>query len=120
MIEARVVLLLERLHAAIDFALFRLQRFELPATVMDDADRRSKSKLQSARSHYHGVLRIVNASANHGVDVDMEDSMLGEQLQLLIKDLQTLFRDVVRLHVVDRNLQVVEPGIIQPMNAFGG
>src|SRR5689334_613550 len=51
-VEARIILLLERLHQAIDFALFFLQRLELSAAVMNDADRRSKSELQGARSHF--------------------------------------------------------------------
>ena len=43
---------------------------------MDDADGRSEPEFQGARSNNNCVLRIVNAAANHRVDVHVKYSVL--------------------------------------------
>jgi len=53
-------------------------------------------------------MRIVNAAADDRIDVDMEVSVFGQQLQFLVKHLQRLLRNVVRHHVVDTDLKMVE------------
>jgi len=62
---------------------------------------------------------IVGTGADHRVDVDVEVSMFGKQLQLLIQNLQGLFRDVIRHHVIDTDLQMVKASAVQALNAIG-
>jgi hypothetical protein len=45
--------------------------------------------------------------------------MLGQQLQLLIKNFEALLRYLIRHDVVDTDLQIVEPGIVQFFDAVG-
>src|SRR5581483_10630911 len=117
-VEARIILLLERLHQAIDSALFILQRLQLSAAVMDDAYCRSEAKLESTRSDFHCVMRIVDAATDHGINVDVKERVLGQQLEFLIENLEAFLRDVVRHHVIDRDLQVIESGFVQPVDAL--
>ena len=65
-------------------------------------------------------LRIVDAAAHHGIDVHVKIGVLGQQLQLLVEHLQALLRNLVRHDVVDRDLQVLEAGAIQPLDPLGG
>ena len=118
MVKARVVLFLKRFHAAIDFALFRLQRLQLSTAIVNDSDGGGESEFQRARAHNYGILRIVNASAHNGIDVHVKHGMLREKLQLLVENLKTLLRDVVGFDVINRNLQVIKSGIVQPVDAF--
>ena len=76
-----------------------------------------EAEFHRALRHHDRVVRIVNAAAHHGVDVDVKFGVFGQQLQLLIQHLQALLRDVVRHDVVDRNLHVIQPGLVQPLDA---
>ena len=49
----------------------------------------------------------------------MKIGVFGQHLQLLIEHLQALLRHIVRHHVVDRNLHVIEAGAVQLLNPFG-
>jgi hypothetical protein len=44
--------------------------------------------------------------------------VLGQQLQLLVEHLEALLGNLVGHHVVDGDLQMVEPGAVQPLDAF--
>ncbi len=116
-IEAGIMLLCQPLHFVINPALFVAQRLQLPIAVMNDADSGSKSQLQRAMRDGQRVLRILDAASHDGVDVDVEIGVRGQHLQLLVQHLKTLLRNLVRLHVVDGNLHVVEPSAIQPLDA---
>src|SRR4051812_38442693 len=85
---------------------------------MDDADRGSESQLQRPPADLQRILRVVDAAAHNRIDVHVELGALGEQLQLLIEYLQALLRDLVRHHVVDGYLQVVQPGVVEPLDAL--
>ena len=45
--------------------------------------------------------------------------MLGQKLELLIQHLQALLRNVVRRHIVDGDLQPLQPRAVQALNALG-
>ncbi len=49
----------------------------------------------------------------------MKIGVLGQQLQLFVEHLEALLRNIVGHDVVDRNLQVVEPGVVQALDAVG-
>ena len=96
------------------------QRLQLPGAVVNDAHRGSESQLHGALAHHQRILRIANAAAHHGVDVHVKIGVFGQQLELLVQHLQALLRNIVRHDVVDADLQVVEPGAVQPLDALGG
>ena len=119
-VEARVMVLLEILHLQKDFAFDVTQRLELPLTVVNDADCGGEAKLHCAAPHHQRVMRIVNTAADNRVYVDVKVGVLGQQLQLLIQHLQRLLGHVVRHHIVNADLQMVEPGAVQALDAVGG
>ena len=62
-------------------------------------------------------------AAQHRVDVDVKKGVLGQHLQLLVEHLQALLRHVVRHDVVDADLHVIQPGVVQlanPLQASAG
>ena len=62
----------------------------------------------------------MDAPADHGVDIHMKFGMLGQNLELLIQNLETLFGDIVGHDVVDRNLHMIEACPIEPLHSIGG
>ena len=50
----------------------------------------------------------------------MELGVFGQQLQLAVEHLQALLRNLVRHDVVDGDLQVLEAGAVEPLDALGG
>ena len=102
--------LLQAAHLGADLALFVAERLELAVAVVDDADGRGEPELERALADDQRVVGLLDAAADHGVDVDVEVGVLGEQLQLLVEHLEALLGDLVGLDVVDRDLHVVEPG----------
>src|SRR5881397_2546162 len=48
----------------------------------------------------------------------MKGSVLGQIAQLLIQHSQTLTRDFIRVDVIDTDLQILEPGLVQPLNSL--
>jgi hypothetical protein len=66
------------------------------------------------------VLRIPYAAADHRIDVDVKLGVLGQQAQLAVQHLQALLRNVVRHHVVDGDLQMLEAGAVEALDALGG
>ena len=66
------------------------------------------------------VFGILDAAAHDGVDVDVEVRVLREPLQLRIEQPQALLRHFVRLDVVDADLQIVEPRVVQRLDSLRG
>ena len=56
--------------------------------IVDDTYCRREAELYGATPDYEGIMRIVDASADHGINVDVKFGMLGQQLQLLVEHLQ--------------------------------
>ncbi len=79
-----------------------------PLAIVNDPDRGGEAQLQRALAHHQRVFGIVNAAAQHRVDVHVKQRVLGQDLQLLVEHLQALLRHVVRHHVVDADLHVIE------------
>ena len=107
-----------RLHLVIDGALSLAERLQLAVAIVNDADGGGESEFDGALADDQGVVRIVNAAADHGVDVDVKVGVLGQHLQLLVEHLEALLRHVVGHDVVDRDLQVIEPGVVQALDAL--
>ncbi len=70
-------------------------------------------------TNYQRVLRVLDAPAQNRVDVHVKQRVPGEDLQLLIQHLEALLRDLVRHDVVDADLHVVEPGLVEALNSVG-
>src|SRR5271163_3699084 len=60
----------------------------------------------------------MNSTAQYRIDVDVKDRMLGQHLQLLVENFQAFFRDIIRLNVVDTDLQMLQPGVVQLLDAI--
>src|SRR5262249_23496300 len=93
---------------------------QLPVAIVDDSDGGREAELEGALADDERVLRVLDAAADHGVDVDVELRVFGEQLELLVEHLQTLLRDLVGQDVVDGDLEVIEAGAIEALDALGG
>ncbi len=118
-IDAREAALLPRLHLVVNAPLLYAQRLQLAAAIVNNADGRSKSQLDRAPPNRKRILRMVNATANHRINVHVKIGVLSQQLQLLIQNLQTLLRNLVRIHVINRNLQPLESSPVEPLDALG-
>ena len=55
------------------------------------------------------ILRICNSAADHRIDIHVKVGMLGQELQLLVENLQAFLRNIVWRHVVDGDLQPFQP-----------
>src|SRR5260370_29019362 len=62
-------------------------------------------------------MRIRNSATDHRVDVHMKIDVLGQQLELLFQNFQTFLGNLVGIDVVDGNLQPLEAGSVQSLNA---
>jgi len=74
-------------HLAFAFA----ERAKLAVAVVDDSHRCREPQLHRAAADHQSIVGIVDASADHGVDVDVKVGVLGQDLQLLVQYLQALF-----------------------------
>src|SRR5579863_1142927 len=87
-VEARIVTLLQLLHGEKNFALIVVQWTKLAAAIVDDPDSRCETQLYRASSHHQRIVRIFNAAADDGIDVHVKVGMVGQQLQLLVENLE--------------------------------
>ncbi len=118
LVEARIRALSEIHHLFEDLLLFVAQRLELAIAVVQHPDRAGESKLQGAAGHFQRIFRKSYAAAQHGVDVHLKFGVFGEQHQLLVQNLQAFLGSFVGQGIVDADLQVLEPGAIQPFDAL--
>jgi hypothetical protein len=102
------------------FAMIAAQRLQLPAMIVQNAQRTGEAKRPRAPGNRQRIAGIANARAQHGVDRDPEFGMLLQPFQLAVQHLQALFRDFIRPRVVDADLQVIQAGAIEPLDAFPG
>ncbi len=100
-----------------DFLLARAKRLELSVAVVEDAYRGCKTELDGAAGDSERVFGITDAAAEHGVDVDVKLGVLGEKLKFLVENFQAFFGDVVRLDVINADLEVLEAGAVESLDA---
>src|SRR5579875_3444739 len=108
----------EAQNPVVGAALPSIQGRELSFAVVQNADRAVEAEFARAGGNGVRVFRLCNRAAQHRVDGHIEFGVLSEPLKLAVEHLQALFRDVVRLNVIDADLQVIEPGSIQPLDAL--
>jgi hypothetical protein len=105
--------LAERDDGIEDGALPVVERTQLPASVVDDADRRREAERPRPPRDDQRSVGIADSAPDHGIDGDMKLATLGQPLELLIEDLQALLGHLVGNDVVDADLEVVETGPVQ-------
>ena len=91
----------------------------MAGTVVDHTERGGETQLGRALRDHQRVLGIADARADHRVDVDLELGELGQVAQLAIEHFQALLGDVIRLHVVDADLQAIELGRVERADLLG-
>ena len=72
---------------------------------------------EEGRASRPSSVTYANAATYHRIDIDVELGVFRQHLQFLVEHLKTLFRHVVGLNIVDRNLHVIEPSTIQALNS---
>src|SRR5687767_6611025 len=87
---------------------------------MNDSDRAGESESYGSSRDGYRVFRVADTAADHRVDVYGKLGMLGKKLQLLVEHLKAFHRDVIRLDVVDADLKMFEPGVIQGTDFLRG
>ena len=118
-VEARIAAAAEGLEGLVDLQLALPQRLELAAAIVEDAHRAREPELTRPPGHRQRVLGVLDARTHHRVDVHAELRLLGQPLQLGLQQAEALHRDLVRLHVVDADLEEVEAGVVEAAYAVG-
>ena len=124
-VPLEIVLLLHRVERrrqrgdlVVGAPLLRRQRQQAAVTVMDQADCRGQPQFDRPLRDRHRIVGVAQVAAEHGVDVDAEGGALRQHLQLCVEHLQALHRHVVGRHVVDADLEVVEPVVVEALDAL--
>src|SRR6266496_4796344 len=60
----------------------------------------------------------MHPAADYRVDIHVKIGILSQHLQFFVEDFQALLRNVVRIDVVDRNLQPLKAGAVQALDSF--
>ena len=94
-------------------------RPQLSISVVNDVRPWSRSRARSPVCYGDRIFRIANAAADNRIDVYEELSVIGQILQLLIQHFETLQRHVIRLDIVDADLQVIQAGPFKATIRFG-
>lgn len=103
-----------------NLALMSIERSQLAVTVVNDTDRGRKTECDGALRDDQRVIRMVDPAPENRIDVDMKVRVLRQKLQLLIEDLEALLRDIVRLDVIDADLQELKARAIESLDAVRG
>lgn len=100
------------LDFAIDLFFAAIERFHRAVAVVNDTQRACKTKLDRAMGNGQCVFGIFDSATDHRIDVHGEFRVIGKILQFLIEHFQTLHRNLVRLNVIDADLQMLEAGLV--------
>lgn len=106
------------LNLLIDGPVSVRQGTQLSVVIVNRSDRGIESEFEGAPRDGERIFRVAYAGSDDGIDADIETGILGKPFKLLVEHLQTLFRDLIRLHVVDADLQVLQASPIQLSNAL--
>ncbi len=101
-----------------DLDLPPAEPFQLPVVIVNDPDRAGESQFHRAMRNRQRIFRILHAAAQHRVDVHLKNRMLRKPFQPRIQSLQTFFRNFVRCHVVNADLQMFQSRRVQAGDPF--
>ena len=82
--------------------------------VVQDAHSAGESELACPHTYEERIFRVLNPGAEDRVDRHAELGVLGEPDEFSIEHFQALLRDGIGDDVVNADLQVIEPGPVQP------
>ena len=116
-VRKRKQALSKRLDLFVNLRLQSAQRLQLTAAVVQNPDRAVEAKLASARRDLVSVVGLLNIAAENGIDGHIKMGIFGEPLQFTVEDFQALFGNFVRLNIIDTDLQVIQSGFVQILNA---
>src|SRR4030095_14393151 len=85
---------------------------------MDDSERAGESQLDCAPPHREGIFGSLNSSANHRIYVHFEVRQLRKPHQFLVENLETLFGNIIGIDVIDAQLKVFQPRLVQLLDFF--
>jgi hypothetical protein len=91
----------------------------LPVAVVSYAHSGAEPEFHCSLADDQGIFRVLHPAAHHGIDVHVELCVGGKQFKLLIEHLEALLRDLVGIDVVDADLQVIQSGTVQALDAIG-
>ena len=72
--------------------------------------------MPGASADDQGIAGIAYASTDHRVDVHVELGIFRQPLQALIQHLEALSRGLVGHDIINRDLQVLQAGTVQPQD----
>ena len=101
-----------------EFLLMLAQGLKLAVVIVQDSHRAGKAQFQRAARHGERIIGIPHRAAQHRVDIHLENRIAREHLELAIEHLQAFLGNLVGLDVVDGNLQVVQAGAVQVLDAL--
>jgi hypothetical protein len=104
----------------VDLALALVERPQLSRAVVDDADGGGKAQFDGPARDHEGVIGVLHSPAHNTIDVGMEQAVLCQQAEFPVEHLQALLRHLVRHHVVDGDLQMIQAGAVETLDTVGG
>ena len=78
-----------------------------------------KPSARRAPRDHQRIFGPYDSRSHHGVDIDVELRVLGQPAQPLVQHLQALLRNLVRLDVIDADLEMVQPARLSLWIRFG-
>ena len=117
-VEARKGLFAELLNLTIDRSFSLVQGPQLAVPIVNDAQCAGEAQGDSPAGHLQGVLGEAYAGTDDRVDVDRKVGVLGQHHQLPVQNLEAFLGDIVRVDVVDADLQMLQAGPIELLDAL--
>ena len=77
-------------------------------------------QLQGPAGDRQGIFGMRHAAAENGIDVDIKLRVLRQPLKFPVEHLQALLGNLIRVYVVDRDLQVFQAGAVQAVYSLRG
>ncbi len=100
--------------------LFIPEWTNLSTAIVNDAHGGRKAEVNRTVRDGEGILRILNARADDRIDVHVKVGVFSQQLQFLVENLERFLGYLVRHDVIDGDLHVLESGLVEALDAFGG
>src|SRR4029453_7005257 len=98
----------------------RIDRHDLTRFAVNQADRGAEAERLRALRYHQRILRMTDARSDHRVDVDVEWGQLGQPAELLVQHFQALVGHRIGIDVVHADLQPIEPGVVEALDALWG
>src|ERR1017187_255648 len=108
------------LHPDLDLLIARVRRHGIIAGMITNGYLLTAERIQRPLADRESVPRSVNAAPDHRVDVHVKFGVLRQQQQFPVEHLQALLRNGVRQDIVDGDLQMLQAGAVEALDALRG